>query len=59
MSKIIEIQPGVVFVPSDWGSMLVRAYDTRTITVSLGTQEPRDEEKENKDQLPSQVASST
>lgn len=36
MSKIVEIQPGVLFVPIEWESQIVTAYDTRTITVSQG-----------------------
>jgi hypothetical protein len=48
MSKVIELQPGVVFVLSDWGNTVVRAYDTRTITTSHGTFES-DENEEEKD----------
>jgi hypothetical protein len=36
MSKIVEIQPGVLFVPTEWESQVVAVYDTRTITVSQG-----------------------
>jgi hypothetical protein len=55
MNKIIELQPGVVFVLSDWGSTVVRAYDTRTITTSHGTFESHENEEEKDDRRRSEA----